>query len=155
LLLFALWAFSLGSIIVWHALDGVGHRAALGHGSIIFEWGMLGGTGGIGTPSWLIGGTGNTHEPPRHWYFTSWWDAENLSLVNFRVVVQPGHLELSLLYPFLLAAALPAIRLMRDLRRKPPGCCERCGYDLLAITSAVCPECGFARAVPCSGSDGS
>jgi len=148
LILFAIWVFSLGAIIVWHALDGIHHRAALGHGSVIFEWGMLGSTSGIGTPSWLIGGAGNTHDEPRHWYFTSWWDVENVRLAAFRFVIQPGHLELSLLYPALLAAIPPAISLYRASRRKPPGSCVKCGYDLSASTG-ICPECGSsAGAVP-------
>jgi hypothetical protein len=144
-LLFFLWLFSLGSIIVWHALDTASHRAAIGHGTIIFEWGTLGSTAGVGSPSWTIGGHGNTLIAPRHWYFTSWWDSDNLRLASFRIVIQPGHLELSLLYPFLIALVPPAIRLFRDLRRKPPGCCHNCGYDLSTLPNPTCPECGTTQ----------
>lgn len=31
-------------------------------------------------------------------------------------------------------------------KRRRPGCCRRCGYDLTGNTSGVCPECG--RGVP-------
>jgi hypothetical protein len=48
-----------------------------------------------------------------------------------------------------LAAAVPALRVAnaaRRLRRRQPGICPRCGYDLRA-TPGRCPECGTAAAV--------
>ncbi len=148
LLLFGLWVFSLGAIIVWHRLDAASRCAAIGHGSIIVQWGMQGGTGGFGTPSWGIGSPGATFlGPPRHWYFTSWWDAQNVRLAAFRLVVQPGYIEVSLLYSALVSAVWPAIRLYRVLRRKPPGSCVKCGYDLSGLVGETCPECGSAARV--------
>ena len=44
-----------------------------------------------------------------------------------------------------LTALLPLLRLgnhWRSKRRKPPGTCRVCGYNLTANTSGVCPECG-------------
>jgi hypothetical protein len=34
------------------------------------------------------------------------------------------------------------VKLCREWRRKPPGLCEKCGYDLTGNVSGVCPECG-------------
>lgn len=45
----------------------------------------------------------------------------------------------------LLTALLPswrAIRHWRNIRQKNSGRCRRCGYDLTANISGVCPECG-------------
>jgi hypothetical protein len=44
----------------------------------------------------------------------------------------------------LLAAGLPACWLWKAGRNRPPGCCSRCGYDVSATASGVCPECGAA-----------
>jgi hypothetical protein len=46
--------------------------------------------------------------------------------------------------PAALFAALPATRLCRRLRRRMPGCCASCGYDLRA-TPDRCPECGSPK----------
>jgi hypothetical protein len=48
---------------------------------------------------------------------------------------------------FAALAALPALRLFAylDRRRRPPGLCPRCGYDLRASPER-CPECGSAPA---------
>jgi hypothetical protein len=42
---------------------------------------------------------------------------------------------------FSVAPALHARRRLREPRRRPPGTCSRCGYDLRA-TPGRCPECG-------------
>ena len=43
--------------------------------------------------------------------------------------------------PF-LAAALPTAYAWYRCRRRPPGHCPKCGYDLAGNTAGVCPECG-------------
>ena len=52
--------------------------------------------------------------------------------------------ELPLVSPAVLLSAVPIIRLVRTRRRRP-GKCAECGYDLAGNTSR-CPECGNARA---------
>jgi len=48
---------------------------------------------------------------------------------------------------FAIAPALWAHRRLRHLRRRPPGTCPECGYDLRA-TPDRCPECGHIAAAP-------
>ena len=48
--------------------------------------------------------------------------------------------------PTSLLAALPATRVYRRLRRRPPGCWQSSGYDLRA-TPVRCPECGHEPTV--------
>ena len=43
----------------------------------------------------------------------------------------------------LLIFLIPTLWLWRlDRRHQPPGHCEKCGYNLTANTSGICPECG-------------
>jgi len=37
-----------------------------------------------------------------------------------------------------------AVMWRRTLKRRPPGHCRRCNYDLTGNTSGTCPECGTA-----------
>jgi hypothetical protein len=55
----------------------------------------------------------------------------------------PGVVEvrLPLWIPFVLLALPTAWLWYRD-RRRPPGSCPRCGYDLSGAPSGLCPECG-------------
>ncbi len=51
------------------------------------------------------------------------------------------------IWPLLVTCMLfPTISMLRAagrrLRRKPPGHCRKCGYNLTGNVSGVCPECG-------------
>ncbi len=46
-----------------------------------------------------------------------------------------------------LAASFAAAWLWALDRRRPPGTCAKCGYDLTGNTTGACPECGAERAV--------
>jgi predicted amidophosphoribosyltransferase len=42
----------------------------------------------------------------------------------------------------LLLIGAPTLWLWRRDRRREPGHCQRCNYDLTGNTGGVCPECG-------------
>ncbi len=52
----------------------------------------------------------------------------------------------SLWFPALILAILPAIWLLKWNKRRKlgPNACSSCGYYLTGNTSGVCPECGLA-----------
>ncbi|HRX84323.1 MAG TPA: hypothetical protein P5572_04815 [Phycisphaerae bacterium] len=50
-------------------------------------------------------------------------------------------LHLPLLWPLLLMTTISMV-LYRSVRRRVPGCCPQCGYDLHGNISGLCPECG-------------
>jgi hypothetical protein len=54
-------------------------------------------------------------------------------------------------FVFGLAAVLPVTRLLLRRKRRLPGCCASCGYDLRA-TPDKCPECGTVVAKAASDS---
>jgi hypothetical protein len=60
----------------------------------------------------------------------------------------PGHLwfSVSLFYPLVLFALLPALAARRAWQYRRPGVCRACGYDLRA-TPGRCPECGAEATV--------
>jgi len=55
-------------------------------------------------------------------------------------------IRIPLWLPASVFALLPALWLSKRLRRRRPGRCPRCGYDLRA-TPDRCPECGSAASV--------
>jgi hypothetical protein len=46
------------------------------------------------------------------------------------------------LWVLLPVTAIMPILLWRRLRKRIPGTCTRCGYNLTGNTSGICPECG-------------
>ena len=54
--------------------------------------------------------------------------------------VQTTHLFVPLWIP-LVVVGFVSIALWRHDRRRPPGHCQKCGYDLTGNTSGACPEC--------------
>ena len=56
-------------------------------------------------------------------------------------------IRIPLWLPASVFALLPALWLSKRLRRRRPGRCPRCGYDLRA-TPGRCPECGDTPGVP-------
>ena len=84
------------------------------------------------------------------------WDALGFAFLTFRV--SPGdytEVAHAVALPhwvlFLVTGVPPTVRgakwtrrALRRLRQRPTGHCVRCGYDLTANVSGVCPECGTA-----------
>lgn len=48
------------------------------------------------------------------------------------------------LWPFVVVIIAFRWRALASLWNRPPGLCNKCGYDLRGNTSGVCPECGAA-----------
>lgn len=46
------------------------------------------------------------------------------------------------IWSFAVLSGLPAMCLFYIDRRRAPGLCAKCGYDLRGAEHAVCPECG-------------
>ena len=51
-------------------------------------------------------------------------------------------IQFRLWIPFAVIATPTGFLFWRDRRRVPPGYCQKCGYNLTANTSGICPECG-------------
>ena len=73
-------------------------------------------------------------------WWMQWWP-------DFRIERWGSHsFAVSLWWPFVLAAAATGVLRHLD-RRRPPGACSACAYDLTGSTTGVCPECGKACGV--------
>lgn len=72
----------------------------------------------------------------------SWWFVSR----HLPVVVKGSTLHLVgvPLWSLALTAGLPSAWLWLRGRRRAPGLCVHCGYDLRGNASGVCPECGAA-----------
>jgi len=49
------------------------------------------------------------------------------------------------IWVLVVLVATPTLWLWRCDRRRQPGLCLKCGYDLRGADHKVCPECGAAR----------
>jgi len=88
-----------------------------------------------------------------HWFaierhsdaFSWWFDAERVTWGGppYTIVRIP-------IWVLVVLIATPTLWLWRCDRRKQPGLCVKCGYDLRGADHKVCPECGAAlqRAAP-------
>lgn len=65
------------------------------------------------------------------------------------------HLVIVPLYiPFLIAVILPAVSIVKSLRKRKSGNqCPYCDYDLTGNQSGICPECGQQIIAPCVQAD--
>ena len=82
----------------------------------------------------------------------AWWQVRAFMLPFVgagNVHVHDTHVVWGWVLPLLvsLTAVLPLSWLLvllgsLDLRRRRPGLCSTCGYDLTGNASGVCPECG-------------
>ena len=84
--------------------------------------------------SWTEGRWVDTNSSPAlRWWFSGAWDSGPPS-AGFTV-------DIPLWVPSLLTG-LTTVWLWRRDRRKEPGLCFKCGYDLRGADHKVCPECG-------------
>ncbi len=80
------------------------------------------------------------YPPERYLYPFSWWfDGARSTMggVTYTDVVIP-------IWALVVLFATPTLWLWRCDRRRQPGLCVKCGYDLRGNASGVCPECGAA-----------
>ncbi len=52
------------------------------------------------------------------------------------------------IWSFVLLTAMPTAWLFWRDRRRAPGLCVKCGYDLRGADHKVCPECGSPPPLP-------
>ena len=80
------------------------------------------------------------HPPRLHWILPCW------KAPGYDTQAGCWHMSSALWIPFwlpfVLLATPTALLWWHDLRRIPPGHCQRCGYDLTGNVSGRCPECG-------------
>ena len=68
-------------------------------------------------------------------------NAGNSFMIPFRPL-WPGFVINTILYAVIVWGLYFAVVTLRRVRRKEPGFCTVCGYDLRHADHAVCPECG-------------
>lgn len=75
------------------------------------------------------------HSPVHYWTFHGWWRRNRPDGLRDSAIYIP-------IWTLVALAAAPTAWLWRRDRRRKPGLCEKCGYDLRGAEHAVCPECG-------------
>jgi hypothetical protein len=73
------------------------------------------------------------------------WSISRNSALPELVELVPRWYSGGMIFPLwipLLIVAIPTVFLWRRGRRRPPGHCQNCGYNLTGNVSGVCPECG-------------
>ncbi len=77
--------------------------------------------------------------------FNWWFASSRLSVVVKGTTL---HLVAVPIWTLALAAGVPSAWLWYRDRRRAPGLCITCSYDLRGNESGVCPECGSEAPVP-------
>lgn len=104
--------------------------------SVWYTFGYLGRTGGVLVTSGVLAITADSVSP--HGIQLS----ANTSHAPYSLPTTSGpFVTIPLWLPFLAVSVASAIAWQRS-RRKPPGHCQKCGYDLTGNVTGVCPECG-------------
>ena len=75
--------------------------------------------------------------PGRPFLFSWWFDGSRITMggVTYNEVLIPT-------WVLIVLVATPTLWLWRCDRRRQPGLCLKCGYDLRGADHRVCPECG-------------
>lgn len=123
--------------VLWMRPPPATFRMVWGKGVILANWGN--GPPAGARVDWTLGsGLMDSNGTPIP-FFAVWasspamdWDAE----------IQRGHVKVPLIYVAAILAAPPLYGAWRRSRTKPPGACQKCGYDLRARSGPLCPECG-------------
>jgi hypothetical protein len=75
-------------------------------------------------------------------YWSSMFRPDIESSVHLKAPVLSRMLYVPLWLPLIVLAIPTAILWWLDRRRRLPGHCRRCGYNLTGNVSGRCPECG-------------
>jgi hypothetical protein len=145
-LVVGLWGVSLFGPF---GLDGRGSTyVGLGHGEIYVQW-----MGGDASPIGVVIDLWNGEPDQFDWNSSTAWHRRCGFVLHFYRCWEipnaagtggPLHCTWFPLWYLLLPLAIPTAYLWYRDRRKPPGRCEKCGYDLTGNVSGRCPECGRA-----------
>ena len=77
------------------------------------------------------------HSHPFSWWFDVWPNTWSGGVTYTEVWIP--------IWVLIVLVAMPTLWLWRCDRRRQPGLCIKCGYDLRGADHKVCPECGAAN----------